>query len=140
VVDSAHIGKSFPSFSYTIERGKIGELVTAIGDENPVFRTEVPPIPPTFATAVMNWGGGGLEGALNALGIAISNVLHAEQEYEYLAPLQAGDTLTSTVSVANIYKRGGMEFVEFQTMHTRQDGVVAITERAVIIVREQEAE
>ena len=50
---------------------------------------------------------------LGLMGIDLARVLHGEQEFDYLAPAWAGDTLTFAVRIADIYdKRGGaLEFV-----------------------------
>ncbi len=140
MVDEAHKGMAFPAFSFTVERGKLREFVLAIGDANPVYEGEDPPLPPTFPTLFAFWGAGGLEKALNAIGVEIWNVLHAEQEYEYLAPIHVGDTVTGHTRVADIYTKpgrsGDLNFVEFVTEYRNQHDVPVLIDRAVIIVRE----
>lgn len=139
MVDLAHKGKQFQPFTFTIERGKLHEFLLAIGEANPAYRTEDPPLPPTFPTLFLFWGGGGLEGALQQIGVDIWKVLHAEQEYEHHMPLHIGDTVTAKTRVNDIYEKAGMSgplrFVEFVTEYRNQDGVLAVSDRAVIIVR-----
>ncbi|HEC21355.1 MAG TPA: MaoC family dehydratase, partial [Chloroflexi bacterium] len=129
-----------PEFSYTIERGKLREFLLAIEDNNPAYRVDDPPLPPTFPTVFMFWGGGDIGGVLRDLGVEMKNVLHAEQEYEYLAPLHVGDTVTGRTQIADIYSKKGrsgeMQFVELLTEYTNQHGEPVLKDRALIIVRE----
>ena len=139
MVDPTHKGKVFPEFGFTIERSKLREFLLAVGDDNPAYEADDPPLPPTFATLFMFWGGGGLESALNAIGVEIWNVLHAEQEYTYHAPLHIGDTVTGVTRVADVYEKSGrsgaMTFVEFVTQYRNQSGAPVINDRALIIMR-----
>jgi hypothetical protein len=63
-------------------------------------------IPPTFPTcfrkAEFDW--------LDLIKVDMRTLLHTEQEYEYLVPLQVGDTLTVTTSVESCRERRGMTF------------------------------
>lgn len=139
MVDPSLKGKTFAPFSYTIERGKVREFLLAIGDHNPAYQVDDPPLPPTFPTLFLFWGSGGLEGRLKEIGIDIWNVLHAEQDYEYLAPLHIGDTVTGTMRITDVYTKSGrsgdLNFIEFTTEYRNQDGVLAVRDRALVIVR-----
>lgn len=139
MVDPSYVGKVFPSFDYRVERGKVREFLLAIGDDHPGYRSDDPPLPPTFPTAFMFWGGFGLKDVLKEFGIEIRNVLHAEQEYEYLAPIHIGDTVTGQMRISDIYVREGrsgrLEFIELLTEYTNQNGDLVLKERGLIIVR-----
>lgn len=139
MIDRANIGRVFPSFSFQIERGKVREFALAIEDSNPAYFDEDPVLPPTFSTVFTFWGGASLEGLLNAVGVEMIRVLHAEQEYEYHAPMKVGDTMTGTTKIADIYDKGGrsgaMEFIQFETEYRNQHGALTLTDRALIIVR-----
>ncbi|HOA23382.1 MAG: MaoC family dehydratase N-terminal domain-containing protein [Aggregatilineales bacterium] len=128
-------GKVYEPFSMKIEAGKVREFLLATGDSNDAYREPDAPVPPTFGTVFRFWAGGGLEDALLQLGVDIRNVLHAEQEYEYLAPMHVGDTITGTTRISDVYTRAGMDFVEFTTQYMNQKGEPVLNERALIIVR-----
>ena len=94
-VDKAVVGKEYPPFAVTVERGKIKEFARAIGDPNPFYldddvgrASEWGDViaPPTFAVTFRDdrADGGAL---LRDLGVDISRVLHGEQEFELLRPL-----------------------------------------------------
>jgi len=135
MVDPSHKGRVFPSYEFTIERGKLHEFLLAIGDENPAYLVDDPPLPPTFATVFAFWGGMNMENLLKQIGVEMWNVLHGEQEYETLAPLHIGDTMSGTARIADIYAKAGMNFVEIVTQYQNQNGVAVLNDRALIIVR-----
>jgi hypothetical protein len=140
MVDPSYEGTVFPAFTHTVERGKLNEFRLAIGDANPDYQTEDPPLPPTFATVFAFWGGMKMEGALGAMGVQMQNVLHGEQEYEYFTPIHIGDTITGQLRVSRIYQRAGMDFVELITDYANQHNTPVLRERALIIVRQPEGE
>src|SRR5207245_301612 len=107
MVDPSLKGKVFPSFSYTVERGKLREFLSAIGDDPSKAKLPDAIVPPTFPTVFLFWGGEGLEGTLKEIGIELFNVLHAEQEYEYFMPVRVGDTITGQIEVQDVYSKGG---------------------------------
>jgi hypothetical protein len=135
MINTSHIGREFPSFSYTIEPGKLREFLLAIGDNNPAYQDQQGIVPPTFATVFVFWGGMGLEGLLKELDVDIWNVLHAEQEYAYIAPVHVGDTVTGRTRIANIYARAGMEFLEIVTEYSNQHQQAVLIDRSLLIVR-----
>ena len=139
MVDPALKGKTFPPFSITVERVKLREFLLAIGDDNPDYDVDDPPLPPTFPFTFLLWGGGGLEGMVDKIGVDMWNVMHAEQEFEHLSPVHIGDTVTGQISIADIYTKkarsGELEFVEFVTSYKNQDGTPVVKERALVIIR-----
>jgi hypothetical protein len=135
MVDPSHKDRVFPPFSYTVERGKLREFTLAIGDENPSYAEGDPLLPPTFPTVFAFWGGVSMETLLSQMGIEIWNVLHSEQEYEYLSPVHIGDTVTGQATIANIYTRAGMDFVEILTEYKNQNDTLVLRDRALLIVR-----
>lgn len=136
MVDPDVAGKQYAPFSFTIERGKLREFLLAIGEDDPRYTGDDPPLPPTFATTFLLWGGGGLEDALGQIGVQMWNVLHTEQAYTYHAPLHVGDTVTGQTHISAVTERAGMQFVEFVTEYANQHGLPVLTDRAVLLVRE----
>ena len=65
-------------------------------------------------------------------------VLHGEEEYEYFAPVLAGDVLTCKARISDAYekagKRGGkMTFVVFEYTYFNQRGEKALVSRSTLI-------
>lgn len=135
MVDPSNKGRTFEPFQLTIERGKLREFLLAIGDDNPAYGVEDPPIPPTFSTVFTFWGGVGLASILKSVGVEIFNVLHAEQAFEYQTPMHVGDTITGQSRIENIYSKAGMQFVELVTDFKNQHGQPVLRDAALVIVK-----
>ena len=137
-MDTSIIGASLGTVTFPVERGKVREFATAILDDNPLYlEEEAPAAPPTFTMTQQFWPSTFDEPPPD-LGINFAMVVHGEQEYEYLEPVHAGDTLTGETRVADVYtkegKRGGtLTFVVLETRFSNQHGKEAVVARNVII-------
>jgi len=74
-----------------------------------------------------------------------TNILHAEQHFEYHMPIKPGDTLTSEVSEGEKWekesKRAGLlKFSETITEFKNQNGELVVTARSVGVVTEKVVE
>ena len=140
------VGKEFAPYAVSVERGKIKEFARAIGDANPFYlddrvgaASEWGDIiaPPTFATTFRD-DSFDYTDFLRALGTDISRVLHGEQEFELMRPLQPGRTYLCRARVIDVYektgKSGPMGFVVRETAITEADELVG-TMRSVTVVR-----
>lgn len=147
--DKSKIGQSFPPFTIEVERGKIRELALAIGDDNPIYQSKeaaqaagYPDVPlyPTSPTTFTFWGNTKMVSQLISLGINVMRVLHGEEEYEYLAPIYPGDTLTGVMTVLDGKTRQGtgssMDILTIGINYTNQHGQPVLNAREMIIVRE----
>jgi acyl dehydratase len=147
--DKSVIGKSFPPFSLEVERGKIRELALAIGDDNPIYSSKEEaqaagyadvPLYPTSPTTFTFWGNRKMIGQLVSAGINVMRILHGEEEYEYLAPIHPGDTLTGVTTIVDGKTRqgqtGSMDIITTEVQYMNQQGTPVLKARQVIIVRE----
>lgn len=142
-------GLEFAKFSMEVERGKIKELVNAIGDTNPIY---VDPeaakaagfrdvtIPPTFMEVLDMWSGAfDFEVQCEKLGMNPIKVLHGEQEFEYLGDIYPGDRISGAVRVTDVQVRngssGGMNIFKLETRYTNQHGELVIISRSSVIER-----
>jgi len=145
-LNRAVLGKEFPPYAVTVERGKIKEFARAIGDLNPFYlddrvgaASEWGDIiaPPTFATTFRDETAD-TNALLRELGTDISRVLHGEQEFELHRPLQPGRTYLCRAKVVDIYektgKSGPMAFVVRETIITERDELVGAM-RSTTVVR-----
>ncbi|MCM2534257.1 MaoC family dehydratase N-terminal domain-containing protein [Neobacillus pocheonensis] len=140
------IGLEFEPYSMAVEKGKIKELALALGDDNPIyFDLEAAkkegydniPVPPTFLQVIDLWAGLGSAEKVAKLGFKLTRVLHAQQAYEYLGDIVAGDVLSVTSKVVKAEtKSGGSGVMEFATMenhYQNQRGeLVAITRSTLV--------
>jgi acyl dehydratase len=141
------LGKEFPPYAVTVERGKVKEFARAIGDLNPFYlddrvgaASEWGDViaPPTFATTFRDEGAD-TNVLLRELGTDISRVLHGEQEFEIHRQLQPGQTYLCRAKVVDIYEKSGksgpMAFVVRETAITDRDNELVAMMRAVTVVR-----
>ncbi len=147
--DVTRIGHNFPPFSITIESTKIRELALAIGDDNPVYQSQQAaqeagddtiPLPPTMATEFLFWGNTHFVEHLAELGLDIHKLMHREEEYEYLAPLHAGETLTGVMTVVDGANRRGpgnttIELVTLQIRYSNAQGQAVLVATTRLISR-----
>jgi acyl dehydratase len=142
-VDKSFIGQTGAPITMHVERGKIREFARAIKDDDPLYFDEahaereaggiMPPV--TFLQTISHWDDG--RGRLR-LPFDLKRVLHGEQEYEFLEPIHAGDVLTATSRIVDVYekpgKRGGsMNFAVTETEYVNQRGTLVARARHVTI-------
>lgn len=137
MADKSKLGMEFPLYSIKVEKNKIAEFAAAVAQKEDtdqikeIYRDvdvarnagyEDIPIPPTFPTSFVFWTGGGLLGTVNAVGADVSKLLHSEEDYEYFAPICAGDVITRKMKVVDMYERGKKErkgwYVQVTTLET----------------------
>jgi len=146
-LDRAVVGKAFPPYAVTVERGKIKEFARAVGDLNPFYlddrvgaASEWGDIiaPPTFATTFRD-DSLDYTAFLRELGTDISRVLHGEQEFELHRPIRPGETFLCRSRVLDVYERTGksgpMAFVVREMVVTDKTDEIVATARHITVVR-----
>ncbi|KAF0160295.1 MAG: hypothetical protein FD159_102 [Syntrophaceae bacterium] len=121
MADKSKLGMEFPLYSIKVAENKIVEFAAAVEQKEDtdhikeIYRDveaaknagyENIPIPPTFPTSFAFWTGGGLLATIKAVGADLNKLLHSEEEYEYYAPICAGDVITRKMKVVDMYDRG----------------------------------
>lgn len=130
------IGRTAPPVKMKVEHGKIREFAKAVKDPNPVYFSENALPPPTFTMTMAHWTEGVIGGP--KLDMDLRRVLHGEQEFEYVRPVHAGDELTATGTITNVFKKAGkrggeMTFAIIETKFENQKGEVALISRSTVI-------
>jgi acyl dehydratase len=147
--DTSKIGQSFPPFTIEVERVKVHELALAIGDMNPIYHSRETaqaagykdiPLPPSAPTIFHFWGNTDQGYHLTSVGINVMRILHGEEEYEYLAPIYPGDTLTGVSTIISGKTRktrdGSMDILITETRYTNQDEQHVLSAKTMFVVRE----
>lgn len=145
MIDKQWIGHDLGRSVLPIERGRLRFFAKAIGETDPVYTDEAAardagyadlPAPPTFLFAA-ELDSGAFFALLERLGVPLGKVLHGEQRFEYLAPVVAGDTVTVSSRVADLYekKNGALEFIEIESQAVNQHGAPVARLRSVTVVR-----
>ena len=143
-MDPNAAGKTFPPYEFRVERGKIKEFADAIGDTNPIYRdTEHAamsvyrgiPAPPTLLRTFLYEP----TAARDALQVKDwSYIVHGEQEFEYLAPIVAGDVLQAQDRILSITEKesrraGKLQIAVIETTFKNQRGeTVQIARRTLV--------
>jgi len=146
-INKSIVGKEFPPYVVTVERGKIKEFAKAIGDLNPFYlddrvgaASEWGDIiaPPTFLTTFRDESTN-TAAFLEELGTDISRILHGEQEFEIHRPIKPGETFLCRGRVVDVYektgKSGPMAFVVRETTATDGEGEIVAVSRHITVVR-----
>ena len=145
MIDRKWIGCQVGQSTLVVEGGRLRFFAKAIGETSPIYVDQAAaaaagyadlPAPPTFVFAA-ELDSNTMFALFDQLGVPLSKVLHGEQGFEYFAPVVAGDTVTVTSLVKDIYdKRGGaLEFVETESTATNQRGEAVAKMRGVTVVR-----
>jgi hydroxyacyl-ACP dehydratase HTD2-like protein with hotdog domain len=117
------IGKATEPVEMEVEKGQVRRFAAAIGEDGLIHYDEeaakaagYPSLigPPTFASALHV-----TTELYDQLGLDDSNIMHAEEEYEYFQAICAGDVITVTHAIADIYDKktptGALVFVVIET-------------------------
>jgi acyl dehydratase len=138
------VGKEYPPYTVTVERGRIKDFARAIGDLNPFYLDDEVGrasvwgdviAPPTFPISFRD------ESAdlLRDIGTDVSRLLHGEQEFEIFRQLRPGETYLCRSKVVDQYERNGksgpMGFVVRETAVIDKDNEVVARMRGITVVR-----
>ena len=146
-INKALLGKEYPPYAVTVERGKIKEFARAIGNDDPLYLDDRVGAasawgdviaPPTFSITFRHEAAD-TTAFLKELGTDISRILHGEQEFEIFRPLQPGQTYLCRARIVDIYEKTGrsgpMAFVVRETSIADGSNEIVATMRGVTVVR-----
>ena len=130
------IGRVLSTGSATVSADHVKSFAAALGDANPEYTKFAPPTYPiAFMVQAMS---GGMETFLQ-LGLNFATLVHGEQEFEYTRPIRAGETLTLTGRIGDVYEKTGssgtLDFVVLETEARDQAGEVVFFSRNTLISR-----
>jgi hypothetical protein len=105
-----HAGRTYaPTTPYEVTRGKVAEFAAALGV--PLVDGSGPVVaPPTFG-AVVTGPAWDVLFTDPELALQLSRVVHADQQFRYHRPLEPGDVVTATLSIARVRVRGTTEII-----------------------------
>lgn len=145
MIDRQYIGHTIAPFQVPVEAGRLRFFAKATGQADPVYTDEAAakaaghpglPVPPTFLFC-LEMEAPNPAAIRELLGMDYRKLLHGEQGFRYHAPAFAGDTLTFSQRIADIYdkKDGALEFVVRQTRVTNQRDELVAELRCVTVIR-----
>ena len=136
-----------PTPPFDVSRSTIAAFATAVGSRDPVHhdpeaaRTAGHPdvvAPPTFPIVV---GFGSLQALLAdpSVGIELRNVVHADQRFEVVRPVRAGDVLTAVLRVESVRHVAGTDLIATSSRIATVAGEPVCTSYATLAHRSVEA-
>ena len=145
MIDRKFIGHEFAPVTVEAEKGRLRFFAKATGSTDPIYSDEEAarkagyralPAPPTFLFSLEMDRDNPFD-FLDLLDIDIGKILHGEQVFTYHAPICAGDRITLTSKIADIYdkKGGALEFLVIDTEARNQEGAHVADMRRSIVVR-----
>jgi acyl dehydratase len=143
-VNQEYVGRTFPAGApYEVSRVKIREFADAIGDPSPVYRDRDAAVaaghpdviaPPTFAI-VITMASSAVAIADPGLGLNYAMVVHGEQRFEYTRPIQAGDVLVATSTIAGIRQIKSNTMITTETALATVAGEHVCTAHSILVER-----
>ena len=137
------VGFAYPeSKPVEVTKESIAAFANAIGDLNPIYFDETIAqvnghkticAPPTFPIAVTMKA---MEEAFHdpALNMDYSRIVHSDQRFEYVRPVQVGDELVVRASVEEIKALGNNDIATFKT-EVFSKGELVVTGWSKLVVR-----
>ena len=146
MIDRQWIGFATPPSTIALDRWHVRLFCRAIGETNAVHWDDAAahdaglaacPVPPTFLKAIETEHQSSAA-LLRKIGVPVHSVLHAEQSFEYLAPVHVGDALEVSRTIADAFDKrdGALGFIVVDTRFRRADATVC-TSRQTIVVRQR---
>jgi acyl dehydratase len=144
LTDRGRIGHTTAPTTHAVDAWRVKLFCQAIGDSDPVFHDPVAakraghpacPVPPTFLKAIESEHQSGAA-LMKLLGTPVSGVLHAEQSFEFEAPVYVGDAVEVSRTVSDMFdkRNGAMTFIVVES-DFRVEGRPVCRARQTILVR-----
>ncbi len=133
------IGRVLSTGTATVSAEHVAEFARALDDGEPAYRATDAVAPPTYPIAFMTQAMAGGMDAFLELGLNFMTLVHGEQEFEYSRPIRAGESLTLTGRIADIYEKAGssgiLDFVVLETEARDAGGAPVFFSRNTLISR-----
>lgn len=128
----SYIGHAFPPLTVDVEKWQLKFFAKAVGEDNPVYFDEEAAqaegyrsilAPPTYAVT-LSCAAPDPFARVKTIGMNPDKILHTRQDFEYFAPICAGDSITFVATITNIYEKraGKFRFMVEETLATNQFG------------------
>jgi len=144
MIDRSKVGFETTPTRVPIDAWRVKLFCQAIGEDDPAYWDPAAaaadgqvacPLPSTFLKAIEgeHFSSASL---LQLLQVPLMGVLHAEQQFDYLAPVHVGDTVELKRRIDRIFdkKGGALEFIVVNTDY-RVDGRAVARSTQTILVR-----
>ena len=106
-----HVGRTYPPTKpYEVTAVKVAEFATAIGDDDPRYRSATAVAPPTFAAvlAATAWQAMFDDPELD---LALRRIVHGDQRFDLHRVLRVGDRVTATLTIDKVRVRDSADII-----------------------------
>jgi acyl dehydratase len=145
MLDRELVGVCIDEVAFPVEEGKIREFAVAVGETNPIYHDRDAalaagypsiPAPPTFSIVAAHWRDQGA--MVRRLALDLRRIVVGEVQWDYLAPVYAGDRLSGVRIVKDVSERSGrrggrMTLITIETELRNQRGDLAVRQRDLVI-------
>jgi acyl dehydratase len=147
MIDKKHIGYNFTPVTITVEEGRLKFLAKTLGETKGIYTDPdaakaagLPGLlaPPTFPF-MLEIDALDLVDFISVLGETLEKLLHGEENFNYYAPIYAGDSITVRKEITDIIdkKGGALQFVISDNSFTNQHGKIVADTRTNYVFRHQ---
>jgi hypothetical protein len=132
-VDAALVGRTFPPTApYEVSRAKIDDFLAAIGED------AANGAPPTFPI-VITFQAMQAFMADPRVGIELHRIVHGDQRFVHVRPLQPGDVVTTQLKIESIRTMGGADIIATRSEIVDESGELVCTAYATLLHRRETA-
>jgi hypothetical protein len=132
-VDAALVGRTFPPTApYEVSRAKIDDFLAAIGED------AANGAPPTFPI-VITFQAMQAFMADPRVGIELHRIVHGDQRFVHVRPLQPGDVVTTRLKIESIRTMGGADIIATRSEIVDESGELVCTAYATLLHRRETA-
>jgi acyl dehydratase len=146
MVHRSFVGLETAEMPIEVEKGRIRQFAAAISESNPIYFDDAaaraaghPAIlaPPTFGFTLSILHPQTFD--FRSMGLELERILHAEQRFEFRAPIYAGDVIRVRARITDTYeKKGGLlDFVCMTTFGRNQHDQSVFEMMGLIVCRRQ---
>ncbi|HRH85228.1 MAG TPA: MaoC family dehydratase N-terminal domain-containing protein [Rubrivivax sp.] len=143
MIDRTKVGFETPPTRVPIDAWRVKLFCQAVGENDPVYWDPAAassaglaacPLPPTYLKAIEgeHFSSAAL---LQLLQVPLFGVLHAEQQFDYLAPVHVGDTVELQRRIDRIFdkKDGALSFIVVDTDYRVTGRAVARSTQTILV-------
>ena len=145
MINKKLIGYNFPPVTMPVEEGRLKFLAKSLGETRGIYTDTDAAIaeglpgllaPPTFPF-MLEIDALNLVDFMSVLGETLEKLLHGEENFNYYAPIYAGDSITVRKRITDIIdkKGGSLQFVISDNTFTNQEGIIVAETRTNYVFR-----
>jgi hypothetical protein len=129
-----YVGQRLTPVPATVEPGRLRFFRKAIGETAP---KDGQGVPPTYLFCLEMMDAGNPFRFVDEIGVAITDILHADQSFTYHAPVHVGDILTFEARVTDVFdkKNGLLTFIVQEVNVVNQNAVPVADIRRTFVVQ-----